>query len=108
MTMGIFIHSGFGIWLLDFLVADVASPRTERLKDPNYVQGLHKLFGMNQPSLTEPRKSFCGEPSEHWNSEYPYHFSNDTIRVLQERNEYDNMLYRQLNYCPNGVIFPDQ
>jgi hypothetical protein len=58
MMMGIFLHSGFGIWLLDFFVADVASPWTERLKDPNYVQGLHKLFGMNQPSLPEPRKSF--------------------------------------------------
>jgi hypothetical protein len=51
MTMGIFLHSGLGIWLLDFLLADVASPWTERLKDPNYVQGLHKLFGMNQKLL---------------------------------------------------------
>jgi hypothetical protein len=51
MTMGIFLHSGLGIWLLDFLLADVASPWTEHLKDPNYIQGLHKLFGMNQKLL---------------------------------------------------------
>ena len=81
---------------------------TERLKDPNYVQGLHSLFGMNKPSLTESRKSFCGPQSKRWNTLYPYQFSNDTIQSLQERNQYDNMLFRQLNNCPNGIIFPDQ
>ena len=80
----------------------------ERMSDPLYVQGLLRMFGNLETSiLSTKQKIYCADESRFWNDKYPAIIQNTTLANLTRLNELDIRLYKELNHCPDGVVFPD-
>jgi hypothetical protein len=83
---------------------------TDWLTDPNYVQGLEALFGVENAlssALTAKQRMFCFNQSREWNTRIPMDaIKNETHDHLHQLNWYDTRLYKRITNCPRGVVFP--
>eukprot|EP00977_Amphora_coffeiformis_P019158 scaffold6933_cov178-Amphora_coffeaeformis.AAC.3 len=80
----------------------------ERMSDPSYVQGLLRMFGnLNTTILSKTQKMYCFDESRYWNEKYPAVISDAVLSNLTRLNDMDIRLYKELNDCPGGVLFPD-
>jgi len=59
--------------------------------------------------LRTPQPSWCARPSAKWNAEIPMGgVSKTTLQQLDEWNQHDTKLYKELTSCggPENVVFP--
>jgi len=84
---------------------------TDWLTDPNYVQGLEALFGVENATsnnLSTKQSMHCFNESHEWNSRIPMDaIKNETRDHLHQLNRNDIQMYKRITHCPGGVVFPD-